>query len=228
MQQFFENNIHCRWKSKIYCENAVAPDLISDSNEVGVRFKNWIIIYKCTGFFLKCLPYKPIKTPSPTITNTTVFHTLPNITIAPTSVTATLTTTGLQWIILLITIRKFFCNIAVWKTCWKHKMHLRLYINERRISQETFVIFKTSWRRLQDMSWIRLQHVLSVTVFRFQDVWKTCWRCIWDVLEDEKSSRSLGDKQNVYREYLCLANLYLRNLYLTNLRRIQNALIRTQ
>ena len=46
--------------------------------------------------FLKCLPYKPIKTPSPTITNTTVFHTLPNITIAPTSVTATLTTTGLQ------------------------------------------------------------------------------------------------------------------------------------
>ena len=228
MQQFFENNIHCRWKSKIYCENAVAPDLISDSNEVGVQLKNWIIIYKCTGFFLKCLPYKPIKTPSPTITNTTVFHTLPNITIAPTSVTATLTTTGLQWIILLITIRKFFCNIAVWKTCWKHKMHLRLYINERRISQETFVIFKTSWRRLQDMSWIRFSTSSAEQFFVFQDVWKTCWRCIWDVLEDEKSSRSLGDKQNVYREYLCLANLYLRNLYLTNLRRIQNALIRTQ
>ena len=202
MQQFFENNIHCRWKSKIYCENAVAPDLISDSNEVGVQFKNWIIIYKCTGFFLKCLPYKPTKTPSPTITNTTVFHTLPNITIASTSVTATLTTTGLQWIILLITIRKFFCNIAVWKTCWKHKMHLRLYINERRISQETFVIFKTSWRRLQDMSWRRLQHVFSVTILRlprrFEDVLKTSWKtkncyaedvlktCLEDVLETNK------------------------------------------
>ena len=228
MQQFFENNIHCRWKSKIYCENAVAPDLISDSNEVGVQFKNWIIIYKCTGFFLKCLPYKPIKTPSPTITNTTVFHTLPNITIAPTSVTATLTTTGLQWIILLITIRKFFCNIAVWKTCWKHKMHLRLYINERRISQETFVIFKTSWRRLQDMSWRRLQHVLSVTVFRLsrrlEDVLKMYLRRLGRRKIFKKSWR----QTKCLPEYLCLANLYLRNLYLTNLRRIQNALIRTQ
>ena len=184
MQQFFENNIHCRWKSKIYCENAVAPDLISDSNEVGVQFKNWIIIYKCTGFFLKCLPYKPIKTPSPTITNTTVFHTLPNITIAPTSVTATLTTTGLQWIILLITIRKFFCNIAVWKTCWKHKMHLRLYINERRISQETFVIFKTSSARPQRNSFSSFK----TSGRRVEDVFETSWKTknLQEVLETNK------------------------------------------
>ena len=64
-----------------------------------------------------------------------------------------------------------------------------------------------------------------------------------DILEDEKIvtlktssfSRHLGDKQNVYWGYLYLTNLnvyltnlYLTNLYLTTLRRIQNALIRTQ
>ena len=55
-----------------------------------------------------------------------------------------------------------------------------------------------SWRRLQDMSRRRLQHVFSVTILRlprrFQDVLKTSckdvlkrsWRRLQDLLEDEK------------------------------------------
>ena len=62
-----------------------------------------------------------------------------------------------------------------------------------------------------------------------------------DVLEDKKLLRwrRLGDKQNVYWGYVFshglpanlnqyLTNLYLTNLYFKNLRRIRNALIRTQ
>ena len=66
------------------------------------------------------------------------------------------------------------------------------------------LLFKTSWRRLQDMSWKRLQHVFSITIFCLP-------RRLEDVLEDEKlllwktsskhvlktSWRRLGDKQNV-------------------------------
>ena len=81
-----------------------------------------------------------------------------------------------------------------------------------------------SSRRLQDMSWRRLQHVSSVTIFH-----KTSWKRLEDFLEDEKllrwrrlegmswrrlrdmSSRHLGDKENVYWEYLYLTNL---NVYL--------------
>ena len=43
------------------------------------------------------------------------------------------------------------------------------------------LVFKTSWKRLQDMSWRRLQHVFSVTVLRYS---------LEDVLEDEKLLRS--------------------------------------
>ena len=130
------------------------------------------------------------------------------------------------------------------------------------------LVFKTSSRRLEDMSWRRLQHVFSVTILRLprrledilQDVLKTSWKtknCYaedvfktsWktkncyaeDVLKTswrhilKTSSRRLGGKQNFYWWYLYLTNLnvYLTNLcftnlYLTNLRRIQNALLRTQ
>ena len=41
------------------------------------------------------------------------------------------------------------------------------------------LVFKTSWRRLQVMSWKRPQHVFSVTIFalprRLEDVLKTSW-----------------------------------------------------
>ena len=64
------------------------------------------------------------------------------------------------------------------------------------------LVFKTSWRRLEDMSWRRLQNVFSVTIFRLprhledilqirlEDFLKTSWRHLErrteDVLEDEK------------------------------------------
>ena len=44
------------------------------------------------------------------------------------------------------------------------------------------LVFKTSWRRLQDMSRRRLQHVFSLTILRlprrFEDVLKTSWRSL--------------------------------------------------
>ena len=115
------------------------------------------------------------------------------------------------------------------------------------------LVFKTSWRHRQDMSWKRLQHVFSVTIFRLprrlvrclQSVFKTSSRRLEDFLEDKKllrwrrledvleinkmvtgisvSSHGLLTNLNQY-----LTNLYLTNLYFTNLKRIQNALIRTQ
>ena len=59
---------------------------------------------------------------------------------------------------------------------------------------------------------------------------ETSWRHVL-----KTSPQRLGDKQNVYWRFLYLqnlnlylTNLYLTTLYLTNLRKIQNALIRTQ
>ena len=136
------------------------------------------------------------------------------------------------------------------------------------------LVFKTSWRRLQDMFWRCLQYVLSVTIFRLpkrledvlqkrleevlktscntskrrfkdvlQDVWEDEKLLRWRRLED-MSWRRLEDMS--WRQTKCLqgisvskhgllknlhqhlTNLYLTNLCFTNLRRIQNALIRTQ
>ena len=119
------------------------------------------------------------------------------------------------------------------------------------------LVFKTSSRRLQDMSWRSLQLVFSLSIFRLpghledvfnmswktknsyaEVVFKTSWRHLlktsWRHVLKTSSGR-LGDIQNVYWGYLhltnlnvYLTNLYFTNLYLTNLRQIQNALIRTQ
>ena len=103
------------------------------------------------------------------------------------------------------------------------------------------LVWKSSSRRLQDMSGRCLQHVFSVTTLRLprrlQDFFKTSWKTkncyAKDVLKT--SWRHYGDKQNTYWGYryltnlnVYLTNLYFTNLYLTILRRIQNALIRTQ
>ena len=101
-------------------------------------------------------------------------------------------------------------------------------LNAQNLPSKHLLVFRTSWRRLQDMSWRYLQimswwclqHVYSVT---------TSWRRLWrrKIVTLKTSSRrledmpwrSLGGKQNVYCEYLYLANLYLYliNLYLTYL-----------
>ena len=121
------------------------------------------------------------------------------------------------------------------------------------IPSKHLLVFKTSWRHLQDMSWRRLQHVFSVTILRLprrlEDVLKTfsrpLARRLQDVLEDEKLLRwrRLEDVLEINKIFTrisvlihgllrnlnqYLTNLYLTNLYFTNLRRIQNALMKTQ
>ena len=114
------------------------------------------------------------------------------------------------------------------------------------LPSKKFLVFKTSWRRVQD--------VFSVTIFRLwgrllktsckyvlKTSWrrlgrrkivtlKTSWRRLEDVLEINKmfigislSNHGLLTNLNQY-----LTNLNPTNLYFTNLRRIQVALIRTQ
>ena len=88
------------------------------------------------------------------------------------------------------------------------------------LPSKQFLVFKTSWRRLQDVfsvtifrlwgrllktsckyvlkaSWRRLEDVFKTYL---QDVFKMSSRRLEDVLEDEKwlHWRRLGDKQNVY------------------------------
>ena len=130
------------------------------------------------------------------------------------------------------------------------------------------LVLKKSWRRPQDLSWERLQHVFSITILRLprtlQDVLKTfsrpLARCLQDVLEDEKLLRwrRLQDVlktclEDILKTYLedvfktsrrqtkfllvisvsnkskCVSNKCLfHKLCLRNLRRIQNASLRTQ
>ena len=40
------------------------------------------------------------------------------------------------------------------------------HFSEDTIPSKHLWVFKTSWRRFQDMSWRRLQHIFSVTIFR--------------------------------------------------------------
>ena len=120
--------------------------------------------------------------------------------------------------------------------CRKHpSKHLLVFkTSSTRLQRNNFTSSKTSWRRLDDVfktspktSSRRLGRRKIVNA---EDVFKTSWRHIL-----RTSSRCLGGKQNFYWWYLYLTNLnvYLTNLrftnlYLKNLRRIQNASLRTQ
>ena len=117
-----------------------------------------------------------------------------------------------------------------------HKIAVSPRCSIKEPSKHLFV-FKTSWRHLQYMSWRCLQHVFSITIFRLprrledalrrrlQDVFKTSWNTENCYAEDFLKTSWKQANLNVY--IFDLANLHLTNLYLTNLRRIQNALIRT-
>ena len=63
------------------------------------------------------------------------------------------------------------------------------------MSSKHFLVLKTSWICLQDISWRRLQNVFSVTICclgtHFEDVLKTCRKTSW---------RRLGRKKNRYAE----------------------------
>ena len=97
------------------------------------------------------------------------------------------------------------------------------------------LVYKTSWRQTQDMSWRRLQHAFSVTIFVFQDDLKTSWRRLantsWRRLEDISQDVLKTSWRHVlktfWRQTKCLLgisvsnhglltnlNQYLTNLYL--------------
>ena len=89
------------------------------------------------------------------------------------------------------------------------------------IPSKHLLVLKKSCRRLQDMSWRRLQHVFSVTTFRLpsllEDVLKisrkTSWKLLEDVLEDEKWLR-WRHFQDILKTYLedvlktCLGDIF--------------------
>ena len=102
------------------------------------------------------------------------------------------------------------------------------------------LVLKTSWRRLQNMSWTHLQNVFSVTIFclpiRLEDAlktsWKTkncyaedmSWRRLQDVLETKCLLRiSLSNKSN-FESDKSISHISISD----KSRRIQNPLIRTQ
>ena len=92
------------------------------------------------------------------------------------------------------------CYNVIWQDKFWTKITLLIFISSHalldcwRISSKHLLVFKTSWRRLQVMSWRRLQHIFSVTIShlsrRLEDVLKTfprpLARRLEDVLEDEK------------------------------------------
>ena len=114
------------------------------------------------------------------------------------------------------------------------------------LKRNNFTSSERSWRRLPKTSWRRLEDILQDALKTSwkkkncyaEEVFKTSWKHVlktsWrHVLKT--SWRHYGYKQNAYWGYLCLANLsvylanlYFTNLYLTILKRIQNALIKTQ
>ena len=58
-------------------------------------------------------------------------------------------------------------------------------VNDFYLPSKHLLVFKTSWRGLQDMSWRCLQHVFRVTIFYvFQDVLKKSWRRFQDLSQD--------------------------------------------
>ena len=47
------------------------------------------------------------------------------------------------------------------------------------VPRQHLLILKTSWGRLQDMSWRRLQHIFSIIIFRLADISKTSRKTSW-------------------------------------------------
>ena len=154
-----------------------------------------------------------------------------------------------------------FTNI-IFFTCTHSVVYCASWVG---VPSKHLLVFKTSWRSLQDMSWRRLQHVFNVTTLRLprrledalnppcQDVLKTSWRRFQDLSQDVfktswrhvlktswrhilicvfKTSRRQAKFLlviSVSNKSKCVSNKSLfHKLYLRNLRRIQNASLRTQ
>ena len=111
--------------------------------------------------------------------------------------------------------KKKFDWVCLKRSCSKH---LLVFIQ---LPSKHLLVFKTSWRRLQDMSRRRLQHVFSVTILRlprrFQDLSQELlrWRhlqhvlktCLEDVFLEDMSWRRLEDIS-----WRCLEDISWRRL----------------
>ena len=115
----------------------------------------------------------------------------------------------------------FFFNLyLLYKLSWcfffifPRKHLLVLKSSSKRLQRNNFPSSITSWGRLEDVLEIGLEDVLEDEKMSWRHILQTSWRYAL-----KTSSRRLGDKQNVYWEYLYLTdiNLYLVNLYLTYL-----------
>ena len=120
-------------------------------------------------------------------------------------------------------------HLLLFKTSSRHV----LKTSSARLQRNNFSSSKTSWRRLVNTSWRRLDDVLKTsrkTSWRrlgrrkivtletsWRDVLKTSWKQTKHLLGISVSNHGLQTN----------LNQYLTNLYFTNLKRIQNALIRT-
>ena len=114
---------------------------------------------------------------------------------------------------------------------------------QRGTSQQTFVLMKTSCRRLsssssEDSSW---SYILKTSSRRFQDVLKTSSRCLQDIFKTSSkrlqdifntSSKCLEDVFKTFSRRIiklnCFANTFsrcLRDIFKTFLRRTSRTLI---
>ena len=80
---------------------------------------------------------------------------------------------------------------------WFYMLNVTYHSQKRNVSvfypSKHLLIFKTSWRCLQDMYWRRLQNIFSVTIFRFsRRLWKhlakKSWRHLKDVLRTSQKT----------------------------------------
>ena len=69
--------------------------------------------------------------------------------------------------------------VEIWSSTYRRNIYVESTWIRRGVPVG-LLAFKTSWRRLEDMSWRSLQHVFSVTVLRLprrlEDVLKTTWK----------------------------------------------------
>ena len=125
-------------------------------------------------------------------------------------------------------------HLLVLKTSSRHV----LKTTSTRLQCNNFTSSKTSWRRLEDvledeklLRWRRLQDVLKTCL---EDVLKTCLEDVLktyleDVFKTSRRQTKFLLVISVSNKSKCVSNKSLfHKLYLRNLRRIQNASLRTQ
>ena len=124
-----------------------------------------------------------------------------------------------------ITVSEVIITSILWGFDQKNQIFLRGF------HRKNLLVFKVSWRRPQDMSWRRLQHVFRLTIFRLprrpcKYVLKMSWRhlarCLEDVLKDEKLLR-WGRLEDVLKTCLeDFSKTCLENVLKTSWKRLED------